>query len=650
MDPRYYPDGLDGRHQPAYYPYNQYLSPRQADEDRVTGRRHIADPSDDRMRRRNSIGGDDRSDDQSRIRVENDGELCRTRSSRRSTAPKPRDPSRAKGGKKAGRPAYVEDYDSDDWDLAKSEEQQGPESHRSKAFRGDHEGLPIPVPYGEYDNRYTEMEAIVIGGLPVPNMDISNTQSSSSHQMAYIEHHVLASSSDSYDTSARKQKNGAKPRKPRKSGKRRPSVSRRDRDSTSKQSDPRPPRQRPELVLSGNMDLANHYSRHTISKSMDVADHHARHALSKSIDDTNHHPPPAEIRQYGRIHSRSSSKSPQEDDEGTAYCASIPLRPSAEARAQSYHGSPASKPRPGSNTTKSFSKAQIPRLSVSQDPPNSPQSINCSIGPGDSRSDTETTKGRSRVGSGSVATSTSFLSLPTSPPGSGILGPKSYQYLPLADMEFRLIRVLPERMSKLKCEIVHRSLEDPPDYIAISYAWGDGVDTKPLVLQGATIPVAASLYDALKAIRQKKTEALVWVDALCIDQQNKDERATQVRLMGHIYSRATSVAIWLGSEADDSALAVQLLERVAQNVVSPQRIRSLRKYPDSAALFELFKRDYWKRLWVSYYIDLNVTRQVIDSIGRPRGSVSREEDGILRPLNSPLGTVSSGGRCFLGPG
>jgi hypothetical protein len=37
---------------------------------------------------------------------------------------------------------------------------------------------------------------------------------------------------------------------------------------------------------------------------------------------------------------------------------------------------------------------------------------------------------------------------------------------------------------------------------------------------------------------------------------------------------------------------VQLLEQVAHNVVSPQRIRSLRKYPDSAALFELFKRDY----------------------------------------------------------
>jgi hypothetical protein len=108
-----------------------------------------------------------------------------------------------------------------------------------------------------------------------------------------------------------------------------------------------------------------------------------------------------------------------------------------------------------------------------------------------------------------------------------------------------------------------------------------------------------SLYDALIAVRQKKEEVLVWVDALAIDQQNKDEQANQVRLMGHIYSRAASVAIWLGPEFDDSALAVQLLQQIANNTVSPQRIRSVGQYADSAALFSLLKRDYWKRLWVS---------------------------------------------------
>ncbi|KAH7359911.1 heterokaryon incompatibility protein-domain-containing protein [Pyrenochaeta sp. MPI-SDFR-AT-0127] len=181
---------------------------------------------------------------------------------------------------------------------------------------------------------------------------------------------------------------------------------------------------------------------------------------------------------------------------------------------------------------------------------------------------------------------------------SGVLGSKVYPYKPLErQMQFRLVKILPERTSKLKCEILHASLEHPPSYVAISYAWGDGVDTRRLVMGGVTISVAASLHGALKAVRQKAHEILVWVDGLSIDQQNKEERASQVQLMGYIYSRATFVAVWLGPDADDSQLAITLLEEVDKGSVSRQRIRDTRN-PDSAALRSLFKRDYWNRLWV----------------------------------------------------
>ncbi|KAI4922809.1 hypothetical protein J4E90_001244 [Alternaria incomplexa] len=67
--------------------------------------------------------------------------------------------------------------------------------------------------------------------------------------------------------------------------------------------------------------------------------------------------------------------------------------------------------------------------------------------------------------------------------------------------------------------------------------------------------------------------------------------------MGQIYSGAVSVAIWIGPEYEESALALQLLQRVAENSIDPQYIKSIRN-PDSLALLNLFKRDYWKRLWV----------------------------------------------------
>jgi hypothetical protein len=91
---------------------------------------------------------------------------------------------------------------------------------------------------------------------------------------------------------------------------------------------------------------------------------------------------------------------------------------------------------------------------------------------------------------------------------------------------------------------------------------------------------------------------LVWIDALCIDQQNRDEQAIQVRLMGHIYNPAKSVAIWLGPMSDQSELAVRLLRRVSEDAVSLEWIRSARTYQGSPALLTLFKREYWKRLWV----------------------------------------------------
>ena len=106
----------------------------------------------------------------------------------------------------------------------------------------------------------------------------------------------------------------------------------------------------------------------------------------------------------------------------------------------------------------------------------------------------------------------------------------------------------------------------------------------------------------MEALREKKEDVLVWVDALCIDQQNRDERTQQVQLMTSIYTKASYVAIWLGSEADDSNLAVNLVEDVAKHAHSSDYITDLIKSgaggPGFPAVVALFERDYWRRLWV----------------------------------------------------
>jgi hypothetical protein len=248
-------------------------------------------------------------------------------------------------------------------------------------------------------------------------------------------------------------------------------------------------------------------------------------------------------------------------------------------------------------------------------PREKPTSMMTTILPEDARSSAPSAHLEGRLGSrrpvGTVAPSTSRRRPLSSASSSGRLlssaslgipSDKAFRYRELGWMEFRLVRILPERMSTIKCEIIHATLENPPTYIAISYAWGDSGDTRKIQVEGSSFPITSNLYGALKVLRRKSEAVMVWADALCIDQQNRDERTQQVQLMTSIYSKADTVAVWLGPEADDSELAVKLLDAVAAQSKSPELIKNLissqSRRRDFAALISLFERDYWRRLWV----------------------------------------------------
>ncbi|KAI0534532.1 heterokaryon incompatibility protein-domain-containing protein [Xylaria digitata] len=192
-------------------------------------------------------------------------------------------------------------------------------------------------------------------------------------------------------------------------------------------------------------------------------------------------------------------------------------------------------------------------------------------------------------------------SAPPSSSLSGTLGSNVYQYEELQPPQFRLVRVLHTKMSAIKCDIIHESLANPPPYICISYAWGDADDKRPIQIDNANIYISVNVFEAIDAVRRRRGEVLVWIDALCIDQQNRDERSQQVQLMAEIYEKAEEVAIWLGQHEDDSELAEEFLKDIAI-ARDPEKIRSLLSAPARlraiGAVVCLFQRDYWKRLWV----------------------------------------------------
>lgn len=85
-----------------------------------------------------------------------------------------------------------------------------------------------------------------------------------------------------------------------------------------------------------------------------------------------------------------------------------------------------------------------------------------------------------------------------------------------------------------------------PSYSCLSYMWGDPEEQHAILMNGKTFKVRRNLWDFLRVAQNKLFNNFLWIDALCIDQQNTQERNHQVQQMGNIYSRANMVLLWLG--------------------------------------------------------------------------------------------------------
>jgi hypothetical protein len=102
----------------------------------------------------------------------------------------------------------------------------------------------------------------------------------------------------------------------------------------------------------------------------------------------------------------------------------------------------------------------------------------------------------------------------------------------------------------IECNMIDTTPDD--QYTCLSYVWGDETSGEWILVNGQKFWVRQNLWDFLDRARHDhrlNTEQL-WIDALCIDQENVAERQHQVRQMGDIYANAEVVVSWLGIEAD----------------------------------------------------------------------------------------------------
>ena len=88
--------------------------------------------------------------------------------------------------------------------------------------------------------------------------------------------------------------------------------------------------------------------------------------------------------------------------------------------------------------------------------------------------------------------------------------------------------------------------EPPSAYEAVSYVWGSACHRAVIRIDGKDVKVTQNLAAALRRLAFPNRSRILWVDQLCINQEDDLEKATQVPLMSQIYSRAKHCLIWLG--------------------------------------------------------------------------------------------------------
>lgn len=216
-----------------------------------------------------------------------------------------------------------------------------------------------------------------------------------------------------------------------------------------------------------------------------------------------------------------------------------------------------------------------------------------------------------------------------------------YTKLPHSD-SIRVLHLFPGEPSEdLECRLVPVQLSDQPSYRALSYVWGSRVPGATIKCDGDTIIITKNCEHALQQLRKKDCIVVLWIDAICIDQQDLKEKSHQVGIMGKIYKQASSVLVFIGPGTDDDAAVMERQVLMFSHImqVSLSKSPTLREALDmnpsedicaqiSSEDFAAWKRTlslpYWRRTWVLQEVGLAAHAKLI------YGSVELDWEDLMR--------------------
>jgi hypothetical protein len=126
-----------------------------------------------------------------------------------------------------------------------------------------------------------------------------------------------------------------------------------------------------------------------------------------------------------------------------------------------------------------------------------------------------------------------------------------YQYSELGKNTIRLLRIRRGRaFEAVKCRFEEVPITNPGNYEAVSYVWGTDSEEMSILIEGRTLAITQSAFDIIRRRRSVMFEQVIWIDQVCINQSDMEEKSSQIVMMKDIYRGAQRVLAFLGPASD----------------------------------------------------------------------------------------------------
>ncbi|GKU21760.1 unnamed protein product [Fusarium langsethiae] len=145
-----------------------------------------------------------------------------------------------------------------------------------------------------------------------------------------------------------------------------------------------------------------------------------------------------------------------------------------------------------------------------------------------------------------------------------IMGAYTYKLVSKSEIRLVTFKTSGSDGQQLEASIKNVTLdpEHPTTYTALSYCWGNAVERVEVPCDGEMLSITISLHEALVEITKSRQNEPLWIDQICINQEDMVEKSEQVSKMNVIYDKAETVVAWLGPAVHNTELGIDFVKRV----------------------------------------------------------------------------------------